>query len=160
MPSEVRAVGVGQARQRFDGGQTERRNCVGAKSLRNEHLPIISEADHSRIECGVPERREQQAIVHIEAEGVSLALGPRHDVRGTEEGHIRDTRQTTATVPVFQQGFPKYSLANALHNQAFGLRRCRNAFDSCTESLQGRIGQADAETITAIKAGVKSREDY
>lgn len=84
MSSEVRAVGVGQARQRPHGVEAERRDGLGGEELRHEDLSIVSEADQPRIESGIPEGREQESIVDIQPQGISLALGPSHNVGSTQ----------------------------------------------------------------------------
>jgi len=50
----------------------------------------VVEADLARVERGVPQSREQQAMVDVEAVRVVIALGPRHDMRGAKQGCIAD----------------------------------------------------------------------
>lgn len=46
---------------------------------------VVVKGHKSAVECGIPQRRQQQAIVHVEPLGIVRALGPR-DVRGDNYG--------------------------------------------------------------------------
>ena len=49
----------------------------GSKAWRRNHLPIIAEADQPCIKCGVPQSRQEKAVVHVEPFGVAFALSSR-----------------------------------------------------------------------------------
>ena len=65
----------------------KRGHCINAKSGprdfaevgTSERGAVISEADKALVEGSVPQRREQQSVVHVEPLLVA-AVGPGHDV--------------------------------------------------------------------------------
>ena len=68
-----------------------------------KRLPFIGETDLPGVEGRIPERREEQAVVDIEAMGVVVAFGPGNDVRGAQEIGITNPRCRAAVVPIFEQ---------------------------------------------------------
>ncbi len=60
-------------------------------NARRELWPSFIIEGHERaVECGIPKRRQQQAIMHIEPLGVAFAVGPRDDVRRAQQSRIGD----------------------------------------------------------------------
>ena len=52
---------------------------------RRELRPALVVEGHKRaVECGIPQRGEEEAVVHVEPFRVGLAFRPGDDVRGTK----------------------------------------------------------------------------
>lgn len=80
---------IGQRRRALDAERGPRR---AAQRRAHEGGSIIGEADEPRVERGIPQRREQQPIVHVKSFRVA-AFGPRHDMGGAQQGGIGDAGQ-------------------------------------------------------------------
>ena len=50
--------------------------------------------------------------MHVEAFGVAVALGPRHDMAGAQELRLFDPGQWAAAVPVLQEAVAEDTLAD------------------------------------------------
>ena len=66
MGGKVGAMRVAQMGQSRRASNTERGTGGGAQSGVGEHGTVVSEAEETRIERGIPERGENQTVVHIE----------------------------------------------------------------------------------------------
>ena len=106
-----------------------------------EHLAVIGEADFASVEGCVPEGREEEAVVDVEAVGVAVAFGPRHDVRGAEKGWIGDSGHRAAVPPIFDQRLAENVLADALDDEPLGLRGARHPADFLRKACSGASGR-------------------
>jgi hypothetical protein len=78
----------------------KRRHCVDTKSLAcsltelrpNKRRAVAGETDETLVECGVPEGREEQAVVDIEALLV-IAVRPGDDVGSAQQRRVGDAGQ-------------------------------------------------------------------
>jgi hypothetical protein len=142
MQVKISTVFVSQsrnARRRLD------RQCPPrhfAQFRAGEGRPIIGEADEALIEGGVPQRREQQAVVDIKALFIG-ALGPWHDMRGAQQRRLRNAGERATAAPVVHQGIAENVLADALDDQPLGLGRLRQGGDLGAKARKRRVRQAD-----------------
>src|ERR1700693_40984 len=87
MASEATAMLV---RQRDEGTPAE----VGARLLAETGRELggfLIVGGHQRaVERRGPERGKEEAVVHVEPLGVAFAVRPWDDVRGAEQGRVRD----------------------------------------------------------------------
>ena len=96
--------------------------------------------------------------MHVEALGVRFAIGPGDDMRRTQQGRVRNTGKRTAAVPVLHERSAENVLADALHDQALHLRGGRQFGNGLAELFQRFVGEADAEPVRPLDAGVEARE--
>ena len=73
VPRKIGTVPGGQSLQRRSGTRAQRRRRCRAKSWGNQHGAVIGEADEAGVEGGVPQRREQEAVMHVQPLGVGRA---------------------------------------------------------------------------------------
>ena len=115
---------------------------------------VFGEADEAGVEDRIPKCRENQAVVHIETLRV-VAIGPRHDVGGTQQGGIGDAGDRAAAAPVIDQRGAENVLADALNDEPLGLGRLRQACGLRAKPGERGVGKADAELIHAVERGME-----
>src|SRR5579863_173031 len=98
----------------------------GAQFGARERGSIMGEADQAGVECGIPQCRKQQAVVHVEALYI-VAFGPRNDVGGAQQSRIADAGDRAAASPVVDQGAAEDVLTDALDDEPLGLGGLRQA---------------------------------
>jgi|APFEC2959095136_1045048.scaffolds.fasta_scaffold02680_3 hypothetical protein len=115
-----------------------------AQPGRKQRTTVIVEGYEPAIECGIPERREQKAVVNIEPLGVAGAILPRYDLGGAQQRGVQDAGQGVASLPVLNQPRPEYVLANALYDKPLGLGGPRKLFDLGLNVRSGASGRLAA----------------
>ena len=103
---------------------------------------------------GVPQSRQEKAVVDVEPFGIALAFRPGDDVGGAQQGRVGDAGQGAAALPVIHQAGAKNVLADPLHHQTLGLG-CPGQMRRKLEFAQRRIGQADAQRIDASERRIE-----
>src|SRR5271154_3246054 len=96
---EVGAVRVAQAEERGGSLHAECLPRDDAKQWTGKRNAAIGEADQALIKGGIPQSREQEAIVNIEALLV-VAIRPWHDVRSAQKRWLGDARERTPAAPI------------------------------------------------------------
>ena len=140
----------------------ERRRCLdgeslagdGAEQWAGERSAVIGEADKALIESRVPQRREQETVVDVEALLV-ITIGPWHDVRGSQKPSLGNASEWAALPPVIQQSVAKYILSNALHDQSLGLHCSRQGGGFSAKTVERRVRQTHGELVNAIERGME-----
>lgn len=122
--------------------------CFG-QAERRQYRPVICKAYKCFVKSCVPQGREQDAVVYIEPLGIVTAVGPWDDVGGPKQSGIGDAGEGTAVAPIVQQRAAEYILADALHDETFGLRATWEAVYLLLE-----VGQRDSVRQAGVKCGV------
>ena len=107
----------------------------------------VIEGNEAAVERGIPERRQKQAVVHVQSILVALAILPRLDVGGPKQRVVGDARQRATALPVGDQTVSEYPLSNTLHHQTLCFGRLRHPLRSVQELLQGGVGETDREFV-------------
>ncbi len=127
VPRKIHCVLSRQANEPRGGFGAEEVALDLAEIGMKQRLALVGEADLAGVEGCVPERRQEYAVVDVEALGVVGAFGPGHDVRCAKEGGIARAGQRALAVPVFEQRFAEDILPDALHDEPFSLGRARQS---------------------------------
>ncbi len=151
---EVGAVCVTQAAE--CGRRLKSEGLTGGCAQRGAgaHRAVIGKGDEAGVKGCIPQRGEQQAVVHVEALRV-VAVGPGHDVRGAQERWLGYAGERTAAAPIIHEGVAKQILSDALDDEAFGLGRSRQLGGLGAEAQERRVGQADGKLVDAVERGMK-----
>ena len=150
MGGKVGAMRVAQMGQSRRASNTERGTGGGAQSGVGEHGTVVSEAEETRIERGIPERGEEQAVVHIEPLRV-VAFGPRDDVGGPQQLRIGDAGDRAAGSPIVHQRGADDLLAHVLDDEPLGLGRLRQTGGLRTKPGERGVGKADGELVDSVE---------
>ena len=137
-------------------------HCVDAESLARgfaelgtgERRAVVGEADEALIEGGVPEGREQKAVVDVEALLV-VAVGPGHDVGGAQQRGLGDAGERAAAAPVVHQASRNTSWPMRwITSRSASVVRGRSAV-LALEAIERRVGQAHGELVDAVERGME-----
>ena len=153
---QVGAMGVSQIGQPRRALDTERSSRGSAQFGAGQDSAVIGEADEARVKRRIPQCRKEQAIVHIEPLRV-VALGPRQDVGGAQQGGVGNADDRAAAAPVIHQRSAEDVLADALDDEALDLGDLRQAGDASAKSAERCLGQADAQPVNPVERGVERR---
>jgi hypothetical protein len=99
-------------------------------------MPSIGEADQARVEGRIPERGEEQAVMHIEPLRV-VAF------------------DRAAGSPIIHQGGAEDVLADALDDEPLDFSRLRQAGRLRAKPRERGVGEANAELVDAVERGME-----
>ena len=88
--------------------------------------------------------------MNVEAQGVALALSPRHNARGAQRSQVGNARQWVAAVPVVEESLAEEGMSDALQSKALGLRGARQVSGGFLKGLRWNVWQAYPEFVDAF----------
>jgi hypothetical protein len=154
---QIRSVRISQTGQRRCVAEAQGRPCGLAELGTCQDRAVVGKADDATVERGIPKGGEKEPVVHVEALHVR-AIGPWHNVGGSEQRWLGDAGDWAAAAPVIHQGVSKNVLADALDHQPLGFGRSGKIGCLGLEAIKWRFRQAHRELVDTIERGVQLTE--